>query len=91
MDFLKAYQCDLVLTRQIMKINGEEILCFVNSRNVQPTCCRVAVLEPTEIPPKSKTIVSGYTKGIIDKSGTCLIEAYPDFSNSLGRSFQASF
>ena len=29
-------------------------------------------------------IVSGYTKGIIDKSGTGLIEAYPDFSNSKG-------
>ena len=84
MDFLKAYQCDLVLTRQIMKINGEEILCFANSRNVQPTCCRVAVLEPTEILPESEMIVSGYTKGIIDKSGTGLIEAYPDFSNSKG-------
>ena len=84
MDFLKAYQCDLVLTRQIMKINGEDILCFANSRNVQPTCCRVAVLEPTEIPPESEMIVSGYTKGIIDKSGTGLIEAYPDFSNSKG-------
>ena len=91
MDFLKAYRCDLVLTRQIIKINGEEILCFANSRNVKHTCCRVAVLEPTVIPPESETIVSGYTKGIIDKRGTGLIEAYPDFSNSLGRSFQASF
>ena len=36
-----------------MKINGEEILCFANSRNVQPTCYRVAVLEPTEIHPES--------------------------------------
>ena len=84
MDFLKAYQCGLVLTRQIMKIHGEEILCFSNSRNVQPTCCRLAVLKPTEIPPESEMIVSGYTKGIIDKSGTDLIEAYPDFSNSKG-------
>ena len=83
MDFHKAYQCDLVLTRQIMKINGEEILCFANSRIVQPTCCRVAVLEPTEIPPESEMIVSGYTKGIIDKCGTGLIEAYPDFSKGL--------
>ena len=50
-----------------------------NSRNVRPTCCQVAVLEPTEIPPES-----GYTKGIIDKSCTGLIEAYPDFTNSKG-------
>ena len=48
-----------------MKINGKEILRFANSRNVQPTCCQVAVLEPTEIPPES-----GYTKGIKDKSCT---------------------
>ena len=84
MDFLRAYQCDLVLTRQIMKINREEILCFANIRNLQPTCCRVAVLEPIEIPTESEMIVSGYTKGIIDKSDTGLIEAYPDFSNSKG-------
>ena len=45
MDFLKTHKCDLVLTRQILKINGEEILCFANSRNAQPRCCRVAILE----------------------------------------------
>ena len=44
MDFLKAHQCGLELTRQIMKLNREKILCFANSRNVQPRCCRVAVL-----------------------------------------------
>ena len=36
MDFLTAHKCDLMLTRKLMKINGEEILCFANSRDVQP-------------------------------------------------------
>ena len=52
MDFRNTQQCDLVLTRQTMKINGEEILCFTNSRNVQPQCYQVAILEPIEIPPR---------------------------------------
>ena len=46
MDFLKAHNCDLVLSRQIMKINGEEVLCFPNSRNPPLQCCGVAVLQP---------------------------------------------
>ena len=84
MDFLKAHQCDLVLTRQIMKLNGEEILCFANSRNVQPRCCRVTVLEPIEIPLESEMIVPGYTKGVIDKSGTSLMEADTKFLHTKG-------
>ena len=62
-----------------MKVNGEEVLCFANSRNAQPRCCRVAVLEPVEIPPESEMIVPGYTKGVIAKSGTDLIEADKKF------------
>ena len=75
MDFLRTHHCDLVLSRQVMKVNGEEVLCFANSRNAPLRCCRVAVLEPVEIPPESEMIVLGYTKGVIDKSGTGLIEA----------------
>lgn len=84
MDFLTAHQCDLVLTRQIIKVNGEEVLCFANSRNAQPRCCRVAVLEPVEIPPETEMIVPGYTKGVIDKSGTGMIEADTKFLHNKG-------
>ena len=84
MDFLKAHKCDLVLTRQIYKVNGEEILCFANSRNAQPQCCRVAVLEPVEIPPGTEMIVPGYNKGIIDRNGTGLIEADTIFLHMKG-------
>ena len=84
MDFLKAHKCDLVLTRQILKVNGEEILCFANSRNAQPQCCRVAVLEPVEIPPGTEMIVVVYTKGIIDRNGTGLIEADTKFLHTKG-------
>ena len=84
MDFLKAHNCDLVLSRQIMKINGEEVLCFPNSRNPPLQCCGVAVLQPVQIPPESEVIVPGYTKGVIDKSGTGLIEAHEKFVNNKG-------
>ena len=82
--FLKAYHCDLVLSRQIMKVNGEEVLCFANSRNAPAQCCRVAVLVPVEIPTESEVIMHGYTKGVIDKSGTGLIEADDKFLNERG-------
>ena len=91
MDFLKAHRCDLILTRQILKVNGEEILCFANSRNAQPRCCRVAVLEPLEITPGTEMIVPGYTKGIIDESGTGLIEAYTKFFHTKGLLVAKSF
>ena len=84
MDFSKAHKCDLVLTRQILKVNGEEILCFANSRNAQSRCCRVAVLGPVEISPGTEMIVPGYTKGIIDRSGTGQIEADTKFLHSKG-------
>ena len=84
MDFLTAHKCDLMLTRKLMKINGEEILCFANSRDVQPRCCRVAVLEPVVIPPESEIVVPGYTRSVIDKSGTGLIEADEKFMHTKG-------
>ena len=84
MDFLKAHHCDLVLTRQILKVNGEEVLCFANSRSAQPRCCPVAILEPVEIPPECEMIVPGYTKGVINKNGTGLIEADNKFLQNKG-------
>ena len=84
MDFLTSHRCDLVLSQQMLKINGEEILCFANSRNAQSKCCRVAILEPIEIPPETEMVVPGYTKGFIDKRGTGLIEADTNFMHTKG-------
>ncbi|MCG7891058.1 MAG: hypothetical protein N0C80_12460, partial [Candidatus Thiodiazotropha endolucinida] len=84
MDFLKTHKCDLVLLRQVIKVNGESILCFPNSRMAQPQCCRVAILEPVEIPPQTEVIVPGYTKGVINKKGTGLIEADVKFLHNKG-------
>ena len=84
MDFLTAHKCDIMLTRKLMKINGEEILCFANSRDVQPQCCRVAVLEPVVIPPEPEIVVPGYTRSVIDKSGTGLIAADEKFMHAKG-------
>ena len=67
-----------------MKLNGDEILCFANSRNVQPRCCRVRVLEPIEIPPESEMIVPGYTKGVINKTYIGLLEADTKFLHTKG-------
>ena len=79
MDFLAAHKCVIMLTRKLMRIKCEEILCFANSRDVQPRCCRVAVLEPVVIPPEPEIVESGYTRSLIDNSGTGLIEADEKF------------
>ena len=60
MDFLTTHHCDLMLSQQCMKLNGEKIRCFPNSREAQPTCCRVAISEYVEIPPETEVVVQGF-------------------------------
>ena len=84
MDFLTSHRCDLLLSQQMLKINGKEILCFANSRNAQSKCCWVAILEPIEIPPETEMVVPGYTKGFKDRRGTGFIEADIKFMHTKG-------
>lgn len=84
MDFLTAHRCDLILSEQYMKINGEKVRCFANSRNAQPRCCRVAVLDHVEIPPETEMVVEGFPKDTIDKRSTGLLEVDTKFLHTKG-------
>ena len=84
MDFLTAHQCDLMLTQNCMKIKREKIRCFANSRNAQPTCCRVAVSENFTIPPETEMLVEGFTTNVIDRHSTGLIEVDTKFLHKKG-------
>ncbi|MEW8547073.1 MAG: retropepsin-like aspartic protease, partial [Candidatus Thiodiazotropha sp.] len=84
MDFLMIHQCDLIISEKYLKINGEKIRCFANSRNAQPRCCRVAVLDHVEIPPETEMVVEGFTKDTIDRRSTGLLEVDTKFLHSKG-------
>ena len=74
MDFLTTHHCDLMLTQLCMKLNDEKIRCFPNSREAQPTCCRVAISEYVEIPPETEVVVQGFVTGTIDRKKTRIVE-----------------
>ena len=74
MDFLTTHHCDLMLTQQCLKIKGEKIRCFANSRNAQSRCFRVDVSEYTEIPPATEIVVEGFATSTIDRNANFYIK-----------------
>ena len=55
-----------------------------NSRNAQPTCCRVAVSENFTIPSETEMLVEGFTTNVIDRHSTGLIEVDTKFLHKKG-------
>ncbi|KAH3694950.1 hypothetical protein DPMN_082396 [Dreissena polymorpha] len=53
------HSCDIILSRQILKINGEEVYCHTNEFDFHG--CRIALTEDIEIPPESEIVISGRT------------------------------
>ena len=84
MDFLTTHHCDLMLTQQCMKLNGEKIRCFPNRREAQPTCCKVAISEYVNIPPEREVIVHGFVTGTIDRKKTGVVEVDTKFLHKKG-------
>ena len=84
MDFLTTHHCDLMLTQLCMKLNDEKIRCFPNSREAQPTCCRVAISEYVEIPPETEVVVQGFVTGTIDRKKTGIVEVDTKFLHKKG-------
>ena len=73
-----------MLSRQFLKVNGEKIRCFANSREAQARCCRIAVSEFTVIPPRTKIVVEGFPTSTIDRRATGLLETYSKFLHKKG-------
>lgn len=73
-DFLSRNRCDLLMGRQVLKIDDEEIPFW--TRNDSEKACRVEVRQEVTVPPNSKQIVpvkickSGYLRdiGLIEPS-----------------------
>ena len=65
-DFMMSNSCDIILSRQILKINGKEIYCHTNEFDVQ--CCRVALTTDIEIPPDSEIVITGRTMDSYDNT-----------------------
>ena len=60
------HSCDIILSRQILKINGEEVNCHTNEFDVHS--CRIALTEDIEIPPESEVVISGRTIDTYDNA-----------------------
>ncbi|WAR06786.1 LOW QUALITY PROTEIN: hypothetical protein MAR_016744 [Mya arenaria] len=58
-DFMLSHNCDIILSRQVFRMNNEEFFCHTNELHVSP--CRIAVTEDIEIPPDSEMVITGRT------------------------------
>ena len=65
-DFMIKNKCDLMISRSCLKVKGEEILCYM-SNDIQPVCCRVALVENVSIPDESEIIVVGKPLDSLDR------------------------
>ena len=59
MDFLKDHKCDLLLSKNSLLINKEEVKCFTLAQKSEFSCCRISVRDYTVVPPGSEIIVPG--------------------------------
>ena len=75
-DFMKSNECDLLLSKGFLSIQGEEIPCYENEHDVPPTCCRIQVPMYVEVAPESEVIIPGKP---MDNVG----ETFDDLQNGL--------
>ena len=56
-DFLKANQSKVMISKGYITIHGKKIPCFSLSDGNKNPCCRISVCEGVEIPPESEMII----------------------------------
>lgn len=83
MDFMKIHKCDLFISKNCLRINGEDIPCYLKS-DTKPTCCRVALTEDVELAPGSEIVIGGKTLDHIDNDQSCLVEGIDKFVQKTG-------
>ena len=92
-DFLSKHKCDVFLSKDHMRLNGERISCFhsskgaalgTNSGGAISTCCRIAILEGVEIPPESEIVVKGRPLDLFDKNSVGTLEGTSQFVDRSG-------
>ena len=83
-DFLKANDCDLMLSESYLSIWGKQIPCYGTESLVPPTCCKITVPEYLEVPPRTEVIIPGKPLSYMcgDKEG--IIEPTEQFVQNTG-------
>ena len=76
MDFLHEHQVDILLSRNLIMIHGEEVMAvYKQYTNTKPiTVGRITAVTRTVIPPHTVRYVKGKVTG--DLTGTCLVVPY---------------
>ena len=82
-DFMIKNKCDLMISRSCLKVKGEEIPCHM-SNGIQPTCCRVALVENVSIPAESEIIVAGKPLDKLDRGRLGIVEPSLKFVQNTG-------
>ena len=68
-DFLTANRCDVLLSKDHLVLNGEKIACYRSTKDANPSCCRIALMENVQVPPGSEMIVQSRPLDGFDKDG----------------------
>ena len=76
-------KCDLIISKNYLKVKGEEIPCYMTSSS-HPLCCRVALVENVSVPPESEIIVSGKPLDSFDRSTPGVVEPAMKFVQNTG-------
>ena len=83
MDFMKTQKCDLIISKNCMRIKGEDIPCYMkNSSNT--SCCRVALIEDVELSPDTEVVITGKILDHIDRDQSCVVEGVDKFMQKTG-------
>ena len=82
-DFMIQNKCDLIISKSCLKVKGQEIPCYM-SNGIQPTCCRVALIDHINVPPESEIIVAGKPIDNLDRSKPGLVEPSMQFVENTG-------
>lgn len=83
MDFLLTHNCDVLLSKNKLKLSGETIQCFQFASSAK-TCCRICIQETIMVPANSEIIVSGEPTSPIFKGSIGLIEPNEEFIEKSG-------
>lgn len=66
MDFMRRYGCDLLISKNSLKVNSENVTCFTKPGN-SPDCHRIVVMKSILIPANSEVSVEGKAVAHISK------------------------
>ena len=83
-DFLKAYRCNIMISKGYLTLNGRKVPCFSLSDETQNYCCKISICEDVEIPPETEMIIPCLPIGNVQNDEAGVVEAHTNFIEKSG-------